>query len=84
MIINTSASTHDFKKTKNPFSAEMTQWPMEMPCLLSKSMEVISTQSQVQMQPLLTVILRRLGSPEGWTIPEIDSGKKAGSGAPTD
>ena len=57
MIINTSASTHDFKKTKNPFSAEMTQGPMEMPCLLSKSMEVISTQSQVHMQPLLTVIL---------------------------
>lgn len=60
------------KKTKNPFSAETVQWPVETPCLLSRSMEVISTQSQVQMQPILTVTLRRLGSPEGWTILEID------------
>lgn len=71
-VTNTSASTYDFKKTKNPFSAERVQWPMEMPCLLSRSMEVISIQSQVQIQPILTVTLRRLGSPEGWTIPEID------------
>ena len=84
MIINTSASTHDFKNTNNPFSVETTQWPMEVPCLLPRSTEVVSTQSQVQMQPLLTVTLRRLGSPEGWAIPEIDSGKKAESGAPSD